>query len=151
MTLNADTSADAHRFTVRLVDWAEAADGLRAVRRAVFIDEQAIPEDMEWDEFDEVCRHALAEDIGGKAVGCGRLLEDGHIGRLAVLPSWRGRGVGAALLCHLLDLARTRGHARAILNSQTQAIPFYARQGFVVEGDEYLEAGIPHRTMTKIL
>jgi predicted GNAT family N-acyltransferase len=151
MAVSADTSADANRFTVRLVDWAEAVDGLRAVRRTVFIDEQAIPEDMEWDEFDEVCRHAIAEDAGGNAVGCGRLLEDGHIGRLVVLPSWRGRGVGAALLCHLVELARTRGHARAILNAQTQAMPFYARHGFVVDGIEYMEAGIPHRTMTKIL
>ena len=151
MTVNANTSAGTQRFTVRLVDWAEAADGLRAVRRTVFIDEQAIPEDMEWDEFDEVCRHAIAEDAGGNAVGCGRLLGDGHIGRLAVLPWWRGWGVGAALLCHLVELARTRGHVRAILNAQTQAMPFYARHGFVVDGVEYLEAGIPHRTMAKIL
>ncbi len=151
MALSANTSASRNRFTVRLVDWAEAADGLRAVRRAVFIDEQSIPEDMEWDEFDEVCRHAIAEDAGGNAVGCGRLLGDGHIGRLAVLASWRGRGVGAELLCHLVDLARTRGHARAILNSQTQAVPFYTRHGFIVQGDEYLEAGIPHRTMTRTL
>ena len=136
---------------IRLVGWSEGAEGLRAVRRAVFIDEQAIPEDMEWDAFDEVCHHALAEEAGGRAVGCGRLLPDGHIGRLAVLSSWRGRGVGAALLRHLVDLARTRGHARAILNAQTQAMPFYARHGFVVDGIEYLEAGIPHRTMTKIL
>jgi predicted GNAT family N-acyltransferase len=143
--------ASRNRFTVRLVDWAEAADGLRAVRRAVFIDEQSIPEDMEWDEFDEVSRHAIAEDAGGKAVGCGRLLGDGHIGRLAVLSSWRGRGVGAALLCHLVDFARTRGHARTILNAQKQAMSFYARHGFIVAGDEYLEAGIPHRTMTRVL
>jgi len=151
MTVDANTSAGTQRFTVRLVDWAEAADGLRAVRRTVFIDEQAIPEDMEWDEFDEVCRHAIAEDEGGNAVGCGRLLEDGHIGRMAVLPSWRGRGVGAALLCHLVELARTRGQACVVLNAQTQAMPFYARHGFIPEGDEYLEAGIPHRTMAKIL
>ena len=85
-------------FTVRLVDWSEAAEGLRLVRRAVFIDEQAIPEDMEWDEFDAVYLHAIAEDVHGAAIGCGRLLPDGHIGRLAVLAHWRGRGVGAALL-----------------------------------------------------
>ncbi len=96
-------------FTVRLVDWTEAAEGLRYVRRAVFINEQAIPEDMEWDEFDAVCRHALAEDAAGAAIGCGRLLPDGHIGRLAVLAAWRGRGVGAALLRQLVELARVRG------------------------------------------
>ena len=135
-------------FTVRLVDWSEAAEGLRFVRRAVFIDEQAIPEDMEWDEFDAVCRHAIAEDAGGAAVGCGRLLPDGHVGRMAVLAEWRGRGVGAALLRELVNLARARGLPRAILNSQTHAMPFYARHGFVADGDEYLEAGIPHQTMT---
>jgi len=145
----ADTERPA--FTVRLVDWAEAGDGLRAVRRAVFIAEQAIPEDMEWDDFDAVCPHAIAEDANGNAVGCGRLLPDGHIGRLAVLRGWRGRGVGAALLAHLMDLARSRGHARAILEAQTRAMPFYVRHGFAAAGDEYLEAGIPHRTMTRTL
>jgi predicted GNAT family N-acyltransferase len=146
-------AADAERigFNVRLVEWANAGDGLRAVRRAVFIDEQAIPEDMEWDDFDAVCRHAIAEDARGRAVGCGRLLPDGHIGRLAVLRDWRGRGVGAALLVHLMDLARSRGHARAILEAQTRAMPFYVRHGFATAGDEYLEAGIPHRTMTRVL
>jgi predicted GNAT family N-acyltransferase len=138
-------------FTVRLVDWSEAAEGLRFVRRAVFIDEQAIPEDMEWDEFDAICRHAIAEDATGTTVGCGRLLADGHIGRLAVLAAWRGRGVGAALLRHLVDLARARGLPRAILNSQAHAMPFYARFGFIADGDEYLVAGSPHRTMTRVL
>ena len=145
----ADTERPA--FTVRLVDWAEAGDGLRAVRRAVFIEEQAIPEDMEWDAFDATCPHAIAEDANGNAVGCGRLLPDGHIGRLAVLRGWRGRGVGAALLAHLMDLARSRGHARAILEAQTRPMPFYVRHGFAAAGDEYLEAGIPHQTMTRTL
>lgn len=143
--------AGADPFAIRLVDWSDAIDALRAVRRAVFIVEQSIPEDLEWDDFDGVCRHALAEIASGMAVGCGRLLPDGHIGRLAVLDAWRGRGVGSALLSQLVDLARARGHARVILNSQTQAMPFYARHGFVAVGDEYLEAGIPHRTMTRTL
>jgi predicted GNAT family N-acyltransferase len=138
-------------YTVRPVDWADAGDGLRAVRRAVFIEEQSIPEDMEWDEFDAVCPHAIAEDATGTAIGCGRLLADGRIGRLAVLREWRGAGVGTALLLHLMDLARSRGHARAILSAQTRALPFYVRHGFVAEGQEYLDAGIPHRTMTRAL
>jgi predicted GNAT family N-acyltransferase len=139
------------RFAVRSVDWSQAGDGLRSVRRAVFIDEQSIPEDMEWDEFDETSLHVIAEDAAGRAIGCARLLDDGHIGRLAVLSAWRGRGVGSALLLHLVALARTRGHARAILNSQAHALPFYTRHGFVAEGNEYLEGGIPHRTMTRSL
>ena len=78
-------------------------------------------------------------------------MSDGHIGRLAVLREWRGAGVGTALLRHLMDLARSRGHARAILSAQTRALPFYVRHGFVAEGEEYLDAGIPHRTMTRAL
>lgn len=124
---------------------------LEDVRRAVFIVEQAIPEDMEWDEFDAVSRHALALAAAGTPVGCGRLLPDGHVGRLAVLAAWRGQGVGSALLERLVDLAREQGHARAILNAQTHAMPFYARHGFAAVGDQYLEAGIPHRTMARAL
>jgi predicted GNAT family N-acyltransferase len=146
----ADDSAH-DRFAVRVVDWSSAGDALRAVRQAVFIVEQSIPEAMEWDADDAVCRHALAEDASGQPVGCGRLLADGHIGRLAVLSSWRGRGVGSALLQHLMDLAGSLGHARVILNAQTQAMPFYARHGFAAVGEEFMEAGIPHRTMARNL
>ena len=136
-------------FAIRHVDWAAGREALRAVRRAVFIVEQAIPEDLEWDEFDAICPHALVEDDSGSPIGCGRLLPDGYIGRLAVLPAWRGRGVGSALLLDLMALARTRGHTRVLLKAQTQAMPFYARHGFAVLGDEFLEAGIPHRAMAR--
>ena len=139
------------RFAVRLVDWSGAGDALRAVRRAVFIVEQSIPEEMEWDGDDAVCRHALAEDASAHPVGCGRLLADGHIGRLAVLPAWRGRGVGSALLQRLSDLARSLGHTQVILNAQTQAMPFYARHGFAAVGEEFIEAGIPHQAMARNL
>ena len=139
------------RFAVRLVDWSGAGDELRAVRRAVFIVEQSIPEEMEWDADDAVCRHALAEDAAGRPVGCGRLLADGHIGRLAVLSAWRGRGVGSALLQRLVDLARSLGHSQVILNAQTRAMPFYARHGFAAVGDEFIEAGIAHQAMARNL
>jgi predicted GNAT family N-acyltransferase len=143
--------AAADRFTVRLVDWPEGNAASRAVREAVFIVEQSIPEALEWDDFDPVSRHAIAEDASGTAVGCGRLLPDGHIGRMAVLSAWRGRGVGSALLVRLVDLARVLGHSRVALNSQVQAMPFYLRHGFAAAGDEYLEAGIPHRPMARTL
>ena len=138
-------------FAIRRVAWNDGKEGLRALRRAVFIVEQAIPEDLEWDEFDAVSPHALAEDASGNPVGCGRLLPDGHIGRLAVLSTWRRHGVGSALLLDLMALARTRGHVRVLLNSQTQAMPFYARHGFAAVGKEFMEAGIPHQTMARIL
>jgi predicted GNAT family N-acyltransferase len=137
-------------FTVRVTDWAHDAAGLREVRRAVFIVEQQIDEHLEWDEFDATSRHALAEGDDGAAIGCGRLLPDGHIGRMAVLRDWRGHGVGSALLLRLIALARESGHPVARLNSQVRAMPFYAGHGFVPEGGEYDEAGIPHRAMALV-
>lgn len=141
----------AEGFTVRVVDWKADEAKLRAVRAAVFIVEQNIPEELEWDALDAVSIHALAEDREGVPIGCGRLLPDGHIGRVAVLSDWRGQGVGAALLAHLIDLARKRGDERVLLNAQTQAMPFYARFGFAPTGEEFIEAGIPHWTMVRAL
>ncbi len=146
-----DADAERREFTIGLVDWAASRSALRDVRRTVFIVEQGIPEDLEWDAADEVSRHALAKDAAGRAIGCGRLLPDGHIGRLAVVAAWRDRGVGSAMLEQLVELARTLGHARVVLNAQTHAIPFYVRHRFAASGDEYLEAGIPHRTMERAL
>jgi predicted GNAT family N-acyltransferase len=134
-------------FSVRLTDWAQDATALRAVRTPVFIVEQAIPESLEWDEADTVSVHALAIATDGTVVGCGRLLPDGHIGRMAVLREWRGCGVGAALLARLVQLARTHGHPQALLHAQTHALDFYAKQGFVPVGEVFVEAGLPHQTM----
>jgi len=138
-------------FTIRIVDWADEEAKLRAVRLAVFVVEQNIPEEHEWDEHDAVSRHALAEDRNAVPIGCGRLLPDGHIGRVAVLSDWRGQGVGAALLERLIALARERGDRRVLLNAQVQAMPFYARLGFAPTGDAFVEAGIPHQKMVRVL
>jgi predicted GNAT family N-acyltransferase len=124
---------------------------LSRVRRIVFIDEQRVPENLEWDEVDPACVHAIAESAAGAAIGCGRLLPDGHVGRMAVLAPWRGRGVGDALLTRLVEAARERGHARVILNAQVQAMPFYARHGFAPQGEAFEEAGIAHQVMTRTL
>ena len=112
---------------MRVADWTRDAAALRDVRYEVFVVEQHVPEALEWDDIDAQCVHALAVDASGHVIGCGRLLPDGHIGRMAVRAPWRGRGVGAALLDLLVALARQRGHARVVLNAQTQAMPFYAR------------------------
>jgi predicted GNAT family N-acyltransferase len=141
----------AEGFTIRVVDWASEEKKLRAVRVAVFVVEQNIPEELEWDAFDAVSVHALAEDRSGVPIGCGRLLPDGHIGRVAVLSDWRGQGVGAALLVRLIELAKARGDKRVLLNSQVHAMPFYARFGFAPAGEEFSEAGIPHQTMVRPL
>jgi predicted GNAT family N-acyltransferase len=142
--------ADAN-YRVRLAEWDSDAEALRRVRHAVFVVEQNVPEELEWDGSDGDCRHAIAEDTEGQAIGCGRLLADGHVGRMAVLASWRGRGVGAALLARLTDLARETGLRQVVLNAQTHALPFYARQGFIARGPVFTEAGIPHREMVREL
>ena len=138
-------------FAVREVEWAAAREPLRAVRRTVFIEEQHVPEELEWDDEDARSRHVLAATEDGKPVGTGRLLRDGHIGRMAVLREWRGRGVGSALMERLLRLAHEMGHEMVSLHAQTHAVGFYARHGFSVAGGEFMEAGIPHVVMTRYL
>lgn len=139
------------RFAVRICDWSDAATALRRVRYDVFVVEQGVPEVLEWDAADALSIHALAEDAGGSPIGCARLLPDGHIGRVAVVRQWRGRGVGTSLMLRLIERARKRGDARAIVNAQVAAIPFYERHGFIVTGDEFDEAGIAHRVMQRAL
>ena len=137
-------------FRVRPADWETDKAALRAIREQVFVREQSVPLELEWDEFDSVSRHLLAEGEG-QAIGTGRLLPDGHIGRMAVLPAWRDKGVGSALLQVLLAMAHDAGHERAILSAQVRAKAFYQRFGFEPEGVEFPEAGIPHITMTRRL
>lgn len=137
-------------LTVRLGSWNELSAQASPIRFTVFVDEQKVPVELELDEFDPLSCHALAL-AGDEAIGTGRLLPDGHIGRMAVLAGWRGRGVGALLLQALIDEAQRRGLARVVLNAQTHALGFYARFGFVPEGEEYEEAGLPHRTMSRSL
>lgn len=138
-------------FIVRRADWERDGDALREIRRNVFIVEQGVPEILEWDDIDARSVHALAIDEDANPIGCGRLLPDGHIGRMAVLAHWRRHGVGGALLRFLMDAARSDGHRRSILNAQVDAIPFYERYGFEVTGDEFEEAGIAHRVMERSL
>ena len=138
-------------YRIEVCDWSAAIERARPVRMKVFVEEQGVPLSLEWDEFDAGSRHALALDAKGKEIGTGRLLPDGHIGRMAVLPEWRGKGVGAALLRRLMEVAGKSGMRRVLLNAQTQAADFYARYGFTPEGDEFIEAGIPHITMAQTL
>lgn len=134
-------------FTVRRVEWRDACNELRAVRTPVFIDEQKVPVELEWDDLDQVCMHVLAQSSEGESIGTGRLLPDGHIGRMAVLQGWRGRGVGSGLLKELMQMAHEAGFTEVRLNAQTHALLFYARHGFLVEGPIFLDAGIEHRHM----
>jgi predicted GNAT family N-acyltransferase len=135
-------------FTIRIMIWKEALPLARPVRERVFIEEQSVPREEEWDEWDEASDHALAFDSGGNPIGTARLLPDGRIGRMAVLKEWRGKRVGAALLAAMLERARQRSMPRALLHAQIQAAGFYRRFGFSERGEEFLEAGIPHVEMT---
>lgn len=133
---------------IRLVDWNGAKSRAAVIRIAVFVQEQGVPEALEWDEFDSPSCHALAE-IQDRCIGTGRLLPDGHLGRLAVLPHWRGQGVGTAILTALLAEAQRLNLPLVQLHAQCQAEGFYQRHGFVAKGPVFDEAGIPHRLMER--
>ncbi len=135
-------------FTVSLVSWHDGEPLLRAVREAVFIREQNVPEELEWDGMDDGGRHALALSLNGEAVGCGRILPNGHIGRIAVLPQWRNMRVGTGIMEALLDEARARGFKEVDVDAQVQALPFYHLFGFVEQGEVFMDAGMPHKKMT---
>ena len=136
---------------VELVDWVEAEPSIRAIRERVFIREQAVPEELEWDGLDPLCAHVLAWNDHGDAIGTARMQAKGTIGRMAVLKDWRGRGVGRALLQTLLDLAARQGLSRVTLAAQIHALGFYEQAGFHVVGDLFMDAGIPHRRMVRDL
>jgi predicted GNAT family N-acyltransferase len=135
---------------IELFSWEQARAHASPIRFTVFVEEQGVPREIELDEHDPVCLHAVVfED--GDAVATGRLLPDGHIGRMAVLKAWRGRGIGAAVLNELIKAALKRGHREVALSAQVHAVPFYRAHGFVPVGEEYLEAGIPHQAMKRTL
>ena len=138
-------------FTINFVSWQNETDNLRSIREIVFINEQNVPEEMEWDEFDAISKHVLALDNDRKPIGTARLLPDGRIGRMAVLKEWRGKGVGSAMLKKLLQELMHQNVTRAILNAQTSVIQFYQKFGFQTEGEEFIEAGISHIKMALIL
>jgi len=137
---------------IELLDWAAAQAEAQRIRFAVFVEEQGVPAELEMDDQDAHCLHALAywpdaDAADGRAIGTGRLLPDGHIGRMAVLKDWRRRGAGRALLRALIDAARRRGDREVMLSAQVHALDFYRAEGFRPEGAEYEEAGIAHQAM----
>lgn len=138
-------------FQVEVVDFAAARAELHAVREAVFIREQNVPESIERDALDPLCRHVLARAADGTPIGTGRLTPDHRIGRMAVLREWRGRRVGDALLRALVEEARRAGLREVGLHAQASAIDFYQRHGFLPAGPRFQEAGIEHQTMHRLL
>jgi len=135
---------------IELLTWEDACADASRIRTAVFVEEQGVPPEIELDDMDAASLHALAF-LEGRAVGTGRLLPDGHIGRMAVMREARSRGIGGAILERLLAEAARRGMREAVLSAQTHALPFYRRHGFAPVGAVYEEAGIPHQEMRRAL
>lgn len=139
------------KFNIREASWQADGKQLSNIRRLVFIVEQKVPQEEEWDGRDEESWHWIATDTSDSPIGTARLLPDGQIGRMAVLSQHRQHGVGAALLEQAVEKARHLGFEQVYLNAQTHALGFYERCGFSAEGDEFMEAGIAHMRMTQDL
>jgi len=137
-------------FRVEPADYVVDFKDLRSIREPVFVVEQAVPLEEEWDELDPKCQHVIARDSEHNPIGTGRLTPEHKIGRMAVLREWRGKGVGEALLVALIDQARAQGLREVSLNAQVGALGFYEKFGFQPYGERFEEAGIEHLA-TKLL
>lgn len=138
-------------FRVVEADWIVRSADLMAVRNAVFVDEQGVSPTLESDGRDAGASHFLATDEAGNPIGTARLLADGQIGRIAVLPAFRRQGIGRRLLRLAMDSARARGDLRVWLHAQIEAQDLYLEAGFRVTGERFMEAGIPHIAMERNL
>ena len=131
--------------------WVDLGEQASAIRYEVFVKEQQVPVSLELDEMDALCLHALAKDENGESVATGRLLPNGHIGRMAVKRSERNKGVGALVLRSLMDAARLKTYSEVLLGAQMHAKGFYVKQGFIEYGEVFMDANIPHIMMKKSL
>ena len=132
--------------TVITGTWADLGAAASAIRQEVFVEEQRVPAELELDDYDAVSIHALALD-GKTSLGTGRLLPDGHIGRMAVRREVRGSGIGSKLLQALMQQAQQRGDSAVVLHAQLSAVGFYQHHGYTSEGDVFMDAGIEHIAM----
>lgn len=132
-------------------DWLKDNTAIRHIRYLVFVEEQQVPLELDFDGRDPMCTHVLAYEDKGIAVGTGRIQDDGKIGRMAVLREYRGQGYGKSMLEMLMNIARERGLGGVYLDAQEVALQFYLRCGFTPEGDTFMDAGIPHRRMRRQL
>ncbi len=141
--------------TVKTGSWSELGEHAGAIRTAVFVEEQGIPLEMEWDEADKTAVHAVAYNGLGQAIGTGRLLQhapgSAKIGRMAVNRVLRGSSLGRELLKALVTQAEQRGDTEVLLHAQRSAEGFYARLGFAPRGEPFDEVEIPHIEMVRAL
>ncbi|WP_318466285.1 GNAT family N-acetyltransferase [Photobacterium leiognathi] len=136
---------------IKIVAFDDAHRGfIRTVREQVFIQEQQIDPEIEFDGLDSEAVHVLVMD-GEQPLGTGRILADGHIGRIAIMKSARGQGLGAKVVQTLVEYAQQQGYPRVDLGAQTHAVDFYRKLGFMPYGDEFMEANIPHQAMEQML
>jgi predicted GNAT family N-acyltransferase len=140
-------------IVIPIKTWQDAKLDAYSIRRRVFVEEQGVPEEMELDEFDLNALHALAY-ADSECIGTARLVtlsgsigNIGRIGRMAVLPKYRGQGIGRQLLETLLKASQSQNIKQVELHAQVSVIPFYEQFGFIAQGDIYDEAGIAHRDM----
>ena len=131
---------------IKIADFDKEFSAIEHIRTSVFIKEQKVPNDLEWDEYDESSVHILAyyEEI---PVGTARLLKDGHIGRMSVLKPYRNRKIGKNMLKYILEIAKDKSLNNIELSAQEHAVDFYKKFGFTVTSNVYLDAGIPHYDM----
>ncbi|WP_419209564.1 GNAT family N-acetyltransferase [Photobacterium leiognathi subsp. mandapamensis] len=136
---------------IKIVAFDDAHRGfIRTVREQVFIQEQQIDPEIEFDNLDSAAVHVLVMD-GEQPLGTGRILSDGHIGRIAIMKAARGQGLGAKVVQALVEYAQQQGYPRLDLGAQTHAVDFYRKLGFMPYGDEFMEANIPHQAMEQML
>lgn len=136
----------ANSICIELVRFKPQQKDIMAIRKAVFIDELGIAPDLEWDNRDEQALYAIAVS-DTTVIGIGRLLPDGQLGRIAVLPNWRRQGIGTLIMHGLLKAASQSSHQSVYLSAQLEALDFYAKQGFVKTGAPFIAAGLAHQKM----
>ena len=139
--------------SIKIVQTPEEFERCFGIRTTVFVEEQEVPLELEMDEYDAIATHFLLRD-GETPLATARLLDKhglAKIGRVAVLKEARGRGLGLLLMQAVIEEAKRRGFTESVLDAQTYAVPFYARLGYIAEGDEFDDAGIPHFLMRRKL
>ncbi|MDX2507141.1 MAG: GNAT family N-acetyltransferase [Gammaproteobacteria bacterium] len=144
----------ATKYYFYLTDWNTSKTRLKTIREQVFIREQGVPVELEWDDLDKSARHVLAEvklDDEKLAIGTARIIinnDQAHLGRMAVLSAWRGHGIGTKILQTCIDDCLKLGIRQIILNAQVYVIPFYQKSGFEISSKQFMDAGIAHKEMT---
>lgn len=145
--IRAGDADDPAHFPLSVLDWRSGQQAIRPVREAVFVREHGVPQELEFDEKDRQATHLLLWNGQGEAVACARLLREGYLGRLGVLPAWRGQGLGSRLVAAALEEARRMGWKELRLTAMADKTAFYLPFGFEPVGDEFDAAGLPHQAM----